>query len=71
LREQLGGEDAGEIFLGPLVSEGKVVAILYGDNLPEKKVIGDVEAFEVFLSQAGMAMEKVLLERRLSGQQQG
>jgi hypothetical protein len=67
LREQLGGEEASEIFLGPLVSEGKVVAILYGDNLPEKKLIGDVEAFEVFISQAGMAMEKVLLERQLNG----
>lgn len=68
LQEQLGGGEASEIFLGPLVSEGKVVAILYGDNLPDKKSIGDVEAFEVFISQAGMAMEKVLLERRLSGQ---
>lgn len=71
LRDQLGGEEASEIFLGPLVSEGKVVAILYGDNLPEKKLIGDVEAFEVFISQAGLAMEKVLLERRLSGQKTG
>jgi len=68
LQGQLGGEEASEVFLGPLVSEGKVVAILYADNLPDKKLIGDVEAFEVFLSQAGMAMEKVLLERRL-GQQ--
>jgi len=68
LQSQLGGEEASEVFWGPLVSEGKVVAILYGDNLPDKKLIGDVEAFEVFLSQAGMAMEKVLLERRLSEQ---
>lgn len=71
LQQQLGGDAATEIFLGPLVSEGKVVAILYGDNLPDTKPIGDVEAFEVFLSQAGLAMEKVLLERRLSGQQKG
>ena len=59
----LGGVEPSEIFIGPLVSEGKVVAILYGDNLPESRLIGNVEAFEVFLSQAGMAMEKVLLER--------
>lgn len=71
LQKQLGGEEAAEVFLGPLVSEGNVVAVLYGDNLPEKKLIGDVEAFEVFLSQAGMATEKVLLERRLSRQQTG
>lgn len=69
LAAQLGGEPGIEVFLGPLVSEGKVVAVLYGDNIPEKRPIGDVEAFEVFLSQAGMAMEKVILERRLNGQQ--
>lgn len=63
LQAQLGGQEPSEVFIGPLVSDGKVVAIIYGDNLPESKEIGNVEAFEVFLSQAGMAMEKVLLER--------
>jgi hypothetical protein len=69
LREQLGGGMPAEIFLGPIISEGKVVAILYGDNLPEKKTIGDTEALEIFLSQAGLAMEKALLERRLRGRE--
>lgn len=69
LREHLGGDLPEEIFLGPIVSEGKVVAILYGDNLPEKKPIGDTEALEIFLSQAGLAMEKALLERRLRGKE--
>lgn len=69
LREQLGGGAPEEIFLGPIVSEGKVVAILYGDNLPEKKAIGDTESLEIFLSQAGLAMEKALLERRLRGRE--
>ncbi|WP_020675810.1 response regulator [Geopsychrobacter electrodiphilus] len=64
LRNQLGGVVAPEVFVGPLVSGGKVVAVLYGDNLPELRSVGDIEAFEIFLSQAGMAMEKVLLERR-------
>ncbi len=59
----LGDVEPAEIFIGPLVSEGKVVAIIYGDNLPELIPVGNVEAFEIFLSQAGMAMEKVLLER--------
>jgi len=54
-----------EIFLGPLLSEGEVVAILYGDNFPEKKPIGDTDSLEIFLSQAGLAMEKALLEQRL------
>jgi hypothetical protein len=67
LTEQLGGTLPEQIFLGPIISEGKVVAILYGDNLPEKRPIGDTEALEIFLSQAGLAMEKALLERRLRG----
>lgn len=65
LREQLGGGTPQELFLGPVISEGRVVAVLYGDNLPEKKGIGDTESLEIFLSQAGLAMEKALLERRL------
>lgn len=64
LLSQLGGDPV-EVFLGPIISEGKVVAVLYGDNLPEKAPIGDTDALEIFLSQAGLAMEKALLLRRL------
>lgn len=63
--DQLGGTQPGEAFVGPLISEGRVVAVLYGDNLPEEKPIGDTESLEIFLSQAGLAMEKALLERRM------
>jgi hypothetical protein len=70
LQEQLGGGVPEEIFLGPVISEGKVVAVLYGDNLPEKRAIGETESLEIFLSQAGLAMEKALLERRLRGREQ-
>ena len=62
---QLGGRCPGEVFVGPLISEGRVVAVLYGDNLPDEKPIGDTESLEIFLSQAGLAMEKALLERRM------
>ncbi|MBI5655614.1 MAG: response regulator [Geobacter sp.] len=64
LREQLGGNPA-EVFLGPIISEGKVVALLYGDNGDEHRPIGDTDSLEIFLSQAGITMEKVLLQRRL------
>ncbi len=67
LEEQLGGDVPEEVFLGPVISEGKTVAVLYGDNLPEKRTVGDTAALEIFLSQAGLAMEKALLERRLRG----
>ncbi len=62
---QLGGKVPAEVFVGPLISEGRVVAVLYGDNLPDEKPIGDTESLEIFLSQAGLAMEKALLERRM------
>lgn len=65
LFEQLGGGEPREIFLGPLVSEGKVVALLYGDNLPEITPITDTDSLEIFLAQAGLAMEKALLQQRL------
>lgn len=65
LLDQLGGGFPAEVFLGPVVSEEKVVAVLYGDNLPEGKAIGDTDSLEIFLSQAGLAMEKALLQRRL------
>lgn len=69
--EQLGGGRPAEYFVGPIVSEGKVVAVLYGDNLPEDKPVGDTDSLEIFLSQAGIAMEKALLQRRLQEQGRG
>ena len=68
LCERLGGGIPSEMFLGPLISEGKVVAILYGDNLPAGGTIGETEGLEIFLDQAGLAMEKALLQRRLREQ---
>jgi CheY-like chemotaxis protein len=64
--KQMGGHKPSEVFVGPLISEGRVVAVLYGDNLAEDKPIGDTESLEIFLSQAGLAMEKALLERRMT-----
>ncbi len=70
LIDQLGGGTPDELFIGPILSEGSVVAVLYGDNLPEKKPIGDTDSLEIFLSQAGIAMEKALLLRRLKDKDQ-
>lgn len=64
LFEKLGGVPA-EVFLAPILSEDTVVAILYGDNFPETTPIADTDALEIFLSQAGVAMEKALLKQRL------
>jgi hypothetical protein len=64
--EQIGGGIPEEAFIGPLVSNSRVVGFLYGDNLPEKRVIGDTESLSIFLSQAGVIMEKNNLKRQLN-----
>jgi CheY-like chemotaxis protein len=63
--EQLGGGVPEEFFIGPLISQSRVIGFLYGDNLPEKRPVGDIDSLTIFLSQAGLAMEKSLLERQL------
>lgn len=56
--EHLGGGVPDEVFVGPIVSQSRVTGFLYGDNLPDRHAIGDVELLAIFLSQAGIAMEK-------------
>ena len=63
--EQLGDGMPEEAFIGPLFSQSRVIGFLYGDNLPEKRPVGDAESLLIFLSQAGVAMEKSNLERQL------
>ena len=49
-----------EALIAPLVSDGQVVALLYGDNFLTNQPIRTTNAFEIFLSQAGIAMEQAL-----------
>jgi Domain of unknown function (DUF4388) len=65
LIEEMGGTEPPEYFLVPLISNGKVAAMLYGDNLPEGRPIPNITGLEIFVHQAGLAMEKALLERKL------
>lgn len=58
--EQLGGEIPDEAFIGPIVNRSRVIGFLYGDNLPDSGKIGGTEALEIFLSQAGAALEKIM-----------
>ncbi len=65
LIKELGGEPKG-YFLVPMISNGRVAAILYGDNLPDGRPIPGISGLEIFVHQAGLAMEKALLERKIS-----
>ncbi len=65
LVERLGGEWPVQAFLSPIISEGKVIAVIYGDNIPARESIADTEGLEAFIRVAGFAFGKVVLERRL------
>jgi DNA-binding NarL/FixJ family response regulator len=49
----------------PMVSRGRVIAILYADNALSQEPLPDLSAIEIFMTQAGLAMERALLERQL------
>ncbi len=65
LIEMLGGEEPGEVFVGPVGFGKDIFGLLYGDNLHTGAPIGDTAPLEIFLSQAGLAMGKAL--GRLAG----
>ena len=63
--DNLGGKTPSESLAAPIIASGKVAVILYCDNIPEEKPIGDASALDIFLMQAGVAMERALLERKV------
>lgn len=66
LAKELGGVVPDSVMAIPLIVDGKVALIVYGDNLPEKKPIRGIDTLEIFMNQAGMALEKALLEKKLA-----
>jgi CheY-like chemotaxis protein len=65
LMENLGGKTPSEAVAIPLVAGGKVRVILYGDNLPDDGALPPTQTLEIFLTQAGLTLERVLLEKKL------
>jgi hypothetical protein len=65
LMSELGDAYPLEAFISPLVCGGRVIAVLYGDNLPGKNKIEDTEGLEAFIRVAGVALEKTVLEKKL------
>jgi hypothetical protein len=63
---EAGGLKPDTVLAIPLIVDGKIALIVYGDNLPDQKPIRGVETLEIFMNQAGMALEKALLERKLA-----
>jgi GAF domain-containing protein len=56
---------ARECYLGPLLNNGEVLAILYGDNAGTGKPLGKLRGLELFMAQATVALENIFLQRKL------
>ncbi len=65
LVDQLGGAVPPEVVAIPIVVEGMIAAIFYGDNLPGDHPITSIHGLELLMIESGLAMEKNLLRDRL------
>ena len=61
----LGNAIPDELYVAPIESGGEVVALLYADNLPAGGPLGDTSAVEIVLHEAGLALDRAVLERAL------
>jgi len=64
----LGGDVPGEIFIGPIVSMGKVAVLLYGDDSPLCGGLEPTHTLDIFLSHVGLALDRAFLEMKLKSQ---
>jgi hypothetical protein len=65
LASRLGNATPSEIYAAPIESGDRIAAVLYADNLASRRPLGDTSALEVVLHEAGMALERAVLERAL------
>ena len=65
LMMELGDVWPSEVAVFPIVAEGRVVAFLYCDNFSTGTASTETEGLEIFISHAGLALEKSLLQRRI------
>jgi len=67
---RLSGAEPAEVFVAPVLAGGKMVAMLYADQVPTQVQIRDTETVEIFLAQAGLALERAYLRRQLEERNQ-
>jgi hypothetical protein len=63
--KQIGGLTPVDALVVPMLVNGRVAVVLYGDNAPDARPVGPPDSLEVLMAQAGLAMEKNLLERKI------
>lgn len=62
---RIGRGEARECVLMPLLNNGEVLTILFGDNGVSGRRLGPFHGLELLLAQAGMALENTFLQRKL------
>ena len=70
LVDQLGGVVPPEVVVTPIIVDGKVAVLLYGDNLPGGHPITSIHGLELLAIEAGMAIEKNILKDKLQSVRQ-
>ncbi len=65
LASRLGRAAPAEAYVAPIESGERIAAVLYADNLASRRPLGDTSALEVVLHEAGLALERAVLERAL------
>lgn len=65
LLKNLGEQPPKEAVVLPVINNNTTIALLYGDNGPEGKPIGEIEALEIFIIQAGFVLDRFLLESKI------
>jgi len=71
LMGRIGRFQSTEIALLPLQAHQETIALLFGDNPETGRSVAGLDALEVFVHQAGIALENVFLQRRLQSLQDG
>ena len=62
---RIGSAAPGEVFVAPIESGDQVAALLYADNAASNRPLGDTSAIEVIVHEAGLALDRAVLERAL------
>jgi hypothetical protein len=62
----IGTRSPSEAYAAPIESGGCVVALLYADNLPDERPLADTSGLEIVLHEAGLALDRALLQRTLA-----
>jgi CheY-like chemotaxis protein len=70
LMGKVGRFKSGEAALIPLLAHRETIALLFGDNPETGRALSSLEALEVFMHHAGVALENAFLQRKIQALQQ-